>query len=284
MGFVGVKYVKMAKGKDPAFLFYPGSASEDTQFMNRLERGAYFDLLKAQKKFQKFTLLLVKKVLGSDFDACWPAIESVLEKDGDMYFIGWVNDAIENRKEHSEKQKKRIQEYWDKKNKTKVIPESFHGNTTELPLVNESKNENEIINEDYKYNFKEPDENSHPVVIVPREATDLLGKIVDYFAVKPDVMNPVYDTVNDFVETVHARGELKNLTTAFSKYVEYKARSQETRHSIATWIGTKENHYTDGHWNTTDWNVKLKNSNTHAPIERTTTAASAVIQPGKRFR
>jgi hypothetical protein len=47
--------------KDPAFLFYPGDASEDTQFMNRLERGCYFDLLKAQKKFGKFTRDQVKK-------------------------------------------------------------------------------------------------------------------------------------------------------------------------------------------------------------------------------
>lgn len=139
----------MSKGKDPAFLFYPGSASEDTQFMNRLERGAYFDLLKAQKKFVKFSLALVKKVLGGDFESCWPAIESVLEKDGDLYFIGWVNDAIENRKEHSAKQKKKIQEYWDKKKKTDtaVLPQSNNGINPVIPLINEIENINEIKNE-----------------------------------------------------------------------------------------------------------------------------------------
>lgn len=140
----------MAKGKDPAFLFYPADASEDTQFMNRLERGCYFDLLKAQKKFRKFSLALIKKVLGQDFAQCWPAIESVLEKEGDLYFIGWANDAIENRAEHSAKQKKRIQEYWDKKKQTESIPNEYHGNTTESPNQNHGntlESENGIVNE-----------------------------------------------------------------------------------------------------------------------------------------
>lgn len=97
--------------KDPAFLFYPGDASEDTQFMNRLERGCYFDLLKAQKKFKHFTLEQIKKVLGKDFETCWPALELVLKKEKDMsnicsdmffYYIEWAHDAIEKRKEFSE--------------------------------------------------------------------------------------------------------------------------------------------------------------------------------------
>jgi hypothetical protein len=132
------------KGTDPAFLFYPGDASEDTQFMNRLERGAYFDLLKAQKKFAKFTIEMIKKVLGQDFEACWPAIELVLVKDGEYYFIKWVADAIQKRKDHAAKQSERIKEYWRKKNKSKTEPIPNHGNSTELPLEigNEIGNEN----------------------------------------------------------------------------------------------------------------------------------------------
>jgi hypothetical protein len=92
--------------KDPAFLFYPGDASEDTQFMNRLERGAYFDLLKAQKKFRRFTLEQIKKVLGQDFDACWPAIELVLAKDSGGYYIEWVDEKIKAREAFSESRRR----------------------------------------------------------------------------------------------------------------------------------------------------------------------------------
>lgn len=138
--------------KDPAFLFYPSNASEDTQFMNRLERGAYFDLLKAQKMFGRFTIDQVKKVLGGDFQSCWPAIELVLTKDGEHYFIGWVQDAMTKRAEHSAKQKKRIDDYWAKKNAelnqtdSTEQPKQNNGISTDIPLENtiEIKNENTI--------------------------------------------------------------------------------------------------------------------------------------------
>jgi hypothetical protein len=92
--------------KDPAFLFYPADASEDTQFMNRLERGCYFDILKAQKKFGKFSLPQIKKVLGNDFESCWPAIELVLKIEDGFYFIEWANDSLEKRKLFSESRAK----------------------------------------------------------------------------------------------------------------------------------------------------------------------------------
>lgn len=88
--------------KDPAFLFYPADASEDTQFMNRLERGCYFDLLKAQKKFHRFTIDAIKKVLGKDYELCWGSLEVVLKKDNVGYFIEWADDAIEKRKSFTE--------------------------------------------------------------------------------------------------------------------------------------------------------------------------------------
>lgn len=92
--------------KDPAFLFYPGDASEDTQHMNRLERGAYFDILKAQKKFDKFTIEQIKKFLGSDFEKCWPALELVLKKENEFYYIEWVAEKIAARKNFSESRRK----------------------------------------------------------------------------------------------------------------------------------------------------------------------------------
>jgi hypothetical protein len=92
--------------KDPAFLFYPAEAAEDTQHMNRLERGAYFDLLKAQRRFNNgFSLDQIKKILSRDFDSTWPAIELIMAHEEDLYFIPWVKGAIENRESHRQKQR-----------------------------------------------------------------------------------------------------------------------------------------------------------------------------------
>jgi hypothetical protein len=108
--------------KDPAFLFYPGDASNDTQFMNRLERGAYFDLMKAQRLFGGYTTVQLRKVLGSDFEAVWPALELVLQLDGDKYFIGWLAESISKRDSYSKKQSERVKARWNNCGSTTVIP------------------------------------------------------------------------------------------------------------------------------------------------------------------
>lgn len=87
--------------KDPAFLFYPGDASEDVSHMNRLERGAYFDVIQAQKKFGPLSLVVVKKILGKDFDSVWDSLKMCLTYEKDMYYIAWLQESIEKRKKYS---------------------------------------------------------------------------------------------------------------------------------------------------------------------------------------
>jgi hypothetical protein len=125
--------------KDPAFLFYDGDAAIDVSHMNRLERGAYFDLIQAQRKFRGYTVEQARKILGRDFDEVWPALELILAKDElGLFYIEWVRDSMEKRKQYSEKQRVRIQEYWDKKKAEKPVPTLYHGITTDIPYVNEN--------------------------------------------------------------------------------------------------------------------------------------------------
>lgn len=122
----------MAKEKrDPAFLFYDGDAARDVSHMDRLERGAYFDLIQAQKKFHGYTMEQSRKLLGKDFETVWNALEIVLEQENGTYFIPWLRNSLEERAQKNEIQRKRIQDYWDRvKN---------HGNTTEEPSENEDE-------------------------------------------------------------------------------------------------------------------------------------------------
>jgi hypothetical protein len=129
--------------RDPAFLFYPADASEDTQFMNRLERGAYFDLVKCQRIFGGFTVVQLRKVLGNDFDTVKDALLAVLKLEGEMYFIEWVKNSIERRAQYSQKQRNRVTTRWNKEREKKLKKAQKNGNTvgntTVLP-------QNEIAN------------------------------------------------------------------------------------------------------------------------------------------
>lgn len=138
--------------RDPAFLFYDGDAARDVSHMNRLERGAYFDLIQAQRKYGFFTTDQIKKVLGHDFEIVWPALEVVLTKtDTGLLHIEWVTNSSIKRNEYTERQRKRKQEYWDKLrsqelnfNQENSKPRLYHGITTEIPLI-ENENEIEIV-------------------------------------------------------------------------------------------------------------------------------------------
>jgi hypothetical protein len=92
--------------KDPAFLFYDGDAARDVSHMNRLERGCYFDFVQAQKKFGPLTIESIQKILGKDFEECWPALNLILTYDNHMYFIAWLKDSIEKRQKYSESRSK----------------------------------------------------------------------------------------------------------------------------------------------------------------------------------
>lgn len=134
--------------RDPAFLFYDGDAARDVSHMNRLERGCYFDLLQAQRKFGSFTVEQARKILGKDFNECWPALEMILTTaNDDKYCIEWVAISTKKREEHAEKQRIRIQSYWDKKKSRKNLrKQRYRGKSVDLPLENENEIENEINN------------------------------------------------------------------------------------------------------------------------------------------
>jgi uncharacterized phage protein (TIGR02220 family) len=88
--------------KDPAFLFYDGDAAKDVSHMNRLERGCYFDIIQAQRKFGRLSESIIKKILGNDFDTCWESVKICLSYDNDMYFIEWLENSTIKRKAYSD--------------------------------------------------------------------------------------------------------------------------------------------------------------------------------------
>lgn len=126
-------------GKDPAFLFYDGDAAKDVSHMNRLERGCYFDIIQAQRKFGKMPEQLIKKILGSDFEQCWESIKICLSYVEDMYYIEWLHDSIEKRKKYSESRSNNRKGLKKEKNKhhMKNICETY-----DKHMENENKIEN----------------------------------------------------------------------------------------------------------------------------------------------
>lgn len=93
----------MAK-EDFCFTYYDGDATRDTSHMNRLERGAYHDIVISQRKFGRLTIDQIKKILGKDFQDCWPAIELIMKSEEGKFYIEWLGNSIEKMRRQAKHQ------------------------------------------------------------------------------------------------------------------------------------------------------------------------------------
>lgn len=135
----------MAK-EDFCFTYYDGDAARDTTHMNRLERGAYHDIVISQRKFGRLSIEQIKRVLSKDFDVCWPALELILKQDQNgKYYVEWLDNSITKMRKQSAKQKDNVTKRYQQD--TNQIPDNYQ--TTELvepknslviPLENENGN------------------------------------------------------------------------------------------------------------------------------------------------
>lgn len=134
----------MAKS-DFCFTYYDGDAASDTAHMNRLERGCYHDLVLFQRKIKgSLTLDQIKKILGKDFEQCWPSLELILKKDSEKkFFIEWLDNSEKKSKIHSKKQKSNVTKRYQ--TDTNQIPKPNFS----LPLGDGNGDRDESINEDW---------------------------------------------------------------------------------------------------------------------------------------
>jgi len=233
----------MAKEKrDPAFLFYDGDAARDVSHMDRLERGAYFDLIQAQKKFHGYSMEQVRKILGKDFETVWNALDLILEQENGAYYIPWLRTALEERAQKNENQRKRIQEYWDKRKN--------RGNTMEVPT--EDENENSISNKDIRDIDNYLDTYTH--ISAKTKKTPIYEKMMKIFLLKfsgyfiDDEKDEIACTViASNIEKVKGwepqsslNGHMDDLMLFWTEVVNYVAGDKWLRTRSLTDLSTKE--------------------------------------------
>jgi len=127
----------MAKA-DFCFTYYDGDATRDMAHMNRLERGAYNDVIIQQRQRGHLSKDDLKKFLSKDFDAVWPALEWILKVDLDgKYFIEWLDNSEKKAAAHSKKQANNVSNRYQ--TSTNELPK----NTLVIPLGDGDGNEEE---------------------------------------------------------------------------------------------------------------------------------------------
>ena len=122
--------------KDPAFLFYASDFLTGVQDLTFEERGQYITLLCIEHQKGRLSDKLIKLSVGN---ATADVMAKFKQDENGLFYNERLEQEIEKRKKHSEKQRDRALEGWKKRKNGQN-----HGNATAMPLENE--NENRIIN------------------------------------------------------------------------------------------------------------------------------------------
>lgn len=126
--------------KDPAFLFYSSDFLTGVQDLTFEERGQYITLLCIEHQKGRLSDKLIKLSVGN---ATADVMAKFEQDDNGLFFNKRLENEIEKRKQHSEKQRVRAIEGWKKRKDNQS-----HGNATAMPLENENEIENRIVNID----------------------------------------------------------------------------------------------------------------------------------------
>lgn len=124
---------------DFCFRYYDGDATRDMSHMNRLQRGAYHDLIISQRKFRRLKEQTIRMILGDDYDLVWPALEMVMSEDEGGYYIAWVENSEEKMRKTSASQQKNVGERWNGKDteqpnkNTETIPTLYQSDSNSIP-------------------------------------------------------------------------------------------------------------------------------------------------------
>ena len=135
-------------GRDPAFLFYPNDYLGGTMGFSILDHGSYILTLIYQFNHGKFSENEIKNLIGDS----WEKIRPKFKEENGLFFNQRLQNEIEKRKKHSEKQKENINKRWNKFGNTTVLPNQ--GITTVIPLENENEINNKINKKKYKLKKK----------------------------------------------------------------------------------------------------------------------------------
>ena len=121
-------------GKDPAVLFYTSDFLAGAALMTMKERGQYITLLCLQREHGHMTPEEMQRAVGKLSEN----VQGKFVEDGDgKLYNERMEQEIEKRKAHSQKQRENVLKRW---NKPKGVVGTCDGNTTVLPLGNGNGN------------------------------------------------------------------------------------------------------------------------------------------------
>ena len=133
----------MANNKDPAVLFYTSDFLSGCALMDMRERGQYITLLCLQRERGHMTMQEITRAVKKPSDE---VMSKFRQDEEGKYYNHRMEQEIEKRDAHCQRQRENIAKRWNKENAPSGIPDgNTDGNTTVLPLGNGNGNRKESV-------------------------------------------------------------------------------------------------------------------------------------------
>lgn len=212
---------------DPGFIFYPGDYLRDTQCLSEKSQVSYDRIMCehmrniciSQQQLKFFT----KRLNDDEIEE----LMMVLSKDENGFFIKWVVESINKRREYSESRR-------NNRSKSNKLPPKKEDNIS-LSYDEHMDNENEIVIDN--------------VIVV--------NDIMDFFNFSEFANADKFKSIGIFVNILSHQKQLSKFLKQFSAYKKIKKGNPKFIHSFNNFIGTAKEIYLDGAWNAENWEAKL---------------------------
>lgn len=145
--------------KDPAFLFYSSDFLAGVSDLTFEERGQYITLLCLHHQKGRLSEKMIRLTIGN---ATADVMAKFRQDENGLFFNDRLEEEIEKRRKHAEKQRVRAIDGW-KKRKTGNATSNATADATALPLENENENGNEDVNKSVTVNKEKPKNLNEPL-------------------------------------------------------------------------------------------------------------------------
>ena len=155
----------------------------------------------------------IRAVLGKDFEACWYSLLVVLKKDGDCFYIEWVENSIERMRKSSEKQSENARKRWEKE-KSDFNAMAYNKDTTALKNYTNAM----PLENGYGYEQDSLKRGEGEKLLVPQMLT-VLKDHLPHYAVSPGRdFQPLYDIAAFLAEQIGAGPPLQNIGVVMAEW------------------------------------------------------------------
>jgi len=179
-------------------------------------------------------------------------------EDNQFFFSKSLINRLDNM---NERKQRRIQASM-KANEARWGKLSERNANGQLKLSERSANsdaiESEVIPLDYtKLNETKLNETKQDNTI-SESCVSVVNAIMSYFSFSEVANFDKFRTINQFVTLLNTSGRLDYFKMQFEAYKLFKDKSGQIKHGFKSFVGSIENHFTDGGWDAENWIEKLK--------------------------